>query len=137
MKSNYPESHGNDPLEKLSDIVFAIRLDLKTQRAQMPKTRDRVKALEKRLLTEYLPAVKVLLRDSQPNAGYAYALCGAIHSELNNHREAQAAYTQADQRIPGSRAILSCLSDSATGNGIPSRRSRRLGEIGDVIDHES
>ena len=137
MKAPQGESGETDRLGELHENVLAIRRELRGRRAHLPLTRDRVRALEDRLRTKLLPAVSALCRSNQNQAAYAYAICGSIHLELRQYRKAQAAYTQADQLMPGSRAILNGLSECATENGDLSAAKRAAKQITEFFPAEA
>lgn len=137
MKANQGQSGESGRLGELFESVLAIRRELRSRRAHLPLTRDRVRALEDRLRIKLLPAVEALCQGTGSETAYAYAICGSIHFELGQYREGQAAYTQANELNPGSRAILTGLSECATENGDRSAAKRAAKQITEFFPDEA
>jgi len=124
MKACGNDANPADDLTPLGENTLEIRKELRTLRNSLPQTEKQIAALEERLRTEFLPRVTELCRGAKSGVAFAHILAGAIHSELRQHRESQAAYLRADQLRPGDLSILNGLCSSAVESGDLSEAKR-------------
>jgi tetratricopeptide (TPR) repeat protein len=111
------EADPMDILTPLGENILAIRKELRVIRNRLPQSGERITELETRLRTELLPRVSELSGGTMSEVAFAHLLAGEIHIELRQYREAQEAYSRADELKPADLTILNGLSASAAENG--------------------
>lgn len=111
------EANPMDILKPLGEDILAIRKDLKSIQPRSPQNIWQITALKARLRRELLPKISGFCHGTMSEVAFAHFLAGEIHIELQQYREAQIAYSRADELKPADFRILNGLSASASENG--------------------